>query len=143
MIAIGLALAGMAISGYLTVVRLAGALPACGPLQGCEQVATSGYADVLGVPVAVIGLGYSAAILLLMLAWSRRGDRRALLGAYGAGLAGVVVVAYLTYLELFVIHAVCAWCVAYAITVVAGWLVTVRLVRRSSSGQRDSPARTG
>ncbi len=41
------------------------------------------------------------------------------------GLLGLLAVIYLTYLELFVIEAVCVWCVSYAVTVVGGWLVAV------------------
>ena len=126
----GLAAAGAAISTYLAITRLAGELPACGPLQGCEQVATSEYSAVLGIPLAVLGLGFSLAILALVVAWARTGSQLAVLGAYGLGLMGIVVVAYLTYLELFVIHAVCAWCVAYAATVILGWAVIAWGVRR-------------
>jgi uncharacterized membrane protein len=68
--------------------------------------------------------------LALQLIWWRRGERRALLAAYGLGLFGILFVSYLTYLELFVIHAVCVWCVVYALTVVAGWLVTAAALRR-------------
>jgi uncharacterized membrane protein len=50
--------------------------------------------------------------------------------AYVIGLASLPFLAYLTYLELFVIHAVCAWCVAYAVTVIAGWLVALREMTR-------------
>ena len=58
-------------------------------------------------------------------------DRRALLALYGLGLLGVIFVAYLTYLELFVIGAVCVWCASYAITILAGWLIAAVAVRRS------------
>jgi len=126
-----LAAFGAAIAGYLTVVKLAGELPVCGPLHGCETVATSPYSEILGIPVAIFGVGLSLAIVALDLAWWRTGDRRALLGAYGLGLAGVVVVGYLTALELFVIHAVCAWCAAYAGLMVLGWLSTAVAMRRS------------
>ena len=43
------------------------------------------------------------------------------ISAYGLGLAGILAVGYLTYLELFVIKAICVWCAAYAATIVAGW----------------------
>ena len=43
----------------------------------------------------------------------------------------MIVVVYLTYLEFVVIRAVCAWCVVYAVTIVSGWLVAVREVRRA------------
>jgi uncharacterized membrane protein len=126
-----LAIGGAAIAAYLTIVKLAGALPACGPLHGCETVATSSYSTVLGIPVALAGLGLSLVIATAAFAWWWRGARIALLGAYAMGLAGVVVVAALTFLELFVIHAVCVWCATYAGTMIAGWLTTAWQLRRA------------
>jgi uncharacterized membrane protein len=129
--AVALGGAGVAVATYLTVVKLAGQLPACGPIHGCETVATSSYSEIFGIPVAAFGIGLSLLIVGLQLAWWRRGDRRALLGAYGLGLAGAVVVGYLTYLELFVIGAACVWCLTYAVTVISGWLVAAVGLRRS------------
>jgi uncharacterized membrane protein len=125
-----LAALGLVIAVYLTVTKLGGGLPVCGPVSGCEDVARSEYSAILGVPTAAFGTVFSGALLVLGLLWTRTGDRRALVGAYGLGLVGVIVVGYLTYLELFVIHAVCAWCVAYGLSVVAGWLVAARSLRR-------------
>ena len=45
------------------------------------------------------------------------------------GLLGIVAVGYLTYLEVFVIEAICVWCVSYALTIVAGWILAVLAVR--------------
>lgn len=118
----GLATAGLLIAAYLAAVKLTGGIPVCGPLRGCETVNTSPYSELLGIPVALFGVLFSMLVLVAALAWLRTGDRRALYVAYGLGLAGMVAVAYLTYLELFVIGAVCVWCVAYAVTVVAGWV---------------------
>jgi uncharacterized membrane protein len=129
-LASALAFAGLLIAGYLTSVRLAGGLPVCGPLHGCETVALSPYSTIFGIPVAILGLGFSIVQLGLALAWWRRGDRRALLALYGLGLLGALFVIYLTYLELFVIDAVCVWCASYAITVLAGWLVAAVTLRR-------------
>ena len=130
----GLAIAGIASVGllvalYLTAIKLSGGLPVCGPVQGCEDVAKSQYSSIFGIPVAVLGALFSLASGILGLVWAFRADRRALLGAYGLGLFGILFVAYLTYLELFVIHAVCIWCVTYGVTVVAGWLVALTAVR--------------
>ncbi len=125
------AVAGLAVAGYLTVVKLSGQLPACGPLRGCETVALSEYSDIAGIPLAVLGLLFSALVALLQLAWWRLGSRPALVGAYGLGLAGVLVIGYLTYLELFVIGAVCVWCVAYGATVVVGWAIAALALRRA------------
>jgi uncharacterized membrane protein len=122
--------AGLAIAAYLLVTRLTGGLPACGGYGGCDVVALSEYATFLGLPVALYGVGFSTVTLALSLAWWRGGDRRALLAAYGLGLLGVIAVAYLTYLELFVIEAVCLWCAAYAAAVVVAWLLaTVAVIR--------------
>ncbi len=129
--ATGLAVIGLLIAGYLTVTRLAGGLPVCGPLHGCETVALSSYSEIMGLPVAAFGVVFSIVLIGLSLGWWRRHDGRALLGLYGLGLLGVLFVAYLTYLELFVIGAVCVWCAAYALTVVGGWIIAAVAVRGS------------
>jgi len=124
-----LALAGLAIAGYLLAVRLLGEAPSCGPVKGCDTVATSRYATVLGLPVALFGVGFSLVLFAACVVWWRRADRRALYAAYGLGLLGVVAVAYLSYLELFVIEAICIWCVSYAVTIVTGWVLAILAVR--------------
>lgn len=126
----GLALVGLVVAAYLTAVKLAGGLPVCGPLEGCETVALSEYSEIAGFPVALAGVALSGVLLVLQVLWWRTGDRRPLLAAYGLGLFGVLFVAYLTYLELFVIGAVCVWCVAYAVVIVAGWVVAAHGLRR-------------
>ena len=124
-----LAVLGIAIAGYLAGTKLSGEVPVCGPLRGCETVNTSAYSEVAGVPVALFGVAYSAVALVSAAAWWRFGDRRVLYLLYGMGLLGLLAVAYLTYLELFVIGAVCVWCVGYAATVVGGWLVAIMNLR--------------
>ena len=123
---------GIGISVYLTWTKLAGVLPICGPGGGCETVETSSYSSILGIPVALLGIGYSAAVLIAIVAWWRGGRREGLLAAYGLGLVGILVEAYLVYLELFVIHAICLWCVAYGTTIVVGWLGALVAVRRTA-----------
>jgi uncharacterized membrane protein len=114
---------GIGISAYLAAVKLAGGQPYCGPLVGCETVNNSVYSEFLGIPVALFGLSASAVVLLGVLAWWHLHLRLGLLVAYAIGLASLPALAYLTYLELFVIHAICVWCVAYAVSVIAGCLI--------------------
>jgi uncharacterized membrane protein len=128
-----LALVGLAAAAYLAATKLLGEAPVCGPIRGCEDVAASPYSDLFGIPVALFGVGFSIVLTGLSVIWWRTADRRALLGAYGLGLLGCFVVAGLTYLELFVIHAVCVYCVAYAITVVAGFVVAAATMRGARS----------
>jgi uncharacterized membrane protein len=120
---------GLTVAVYLSVVKLAGQMPVCGPLRGCETVALSEYSNIGGIPVALLGVVFSLLTLALQLIWWRAGDHRAVLAAYGFGLLGILFVSYLTYVELFVIHAVCVWCVVYALTIVGGWLVAAVALR--------------
>ena len=127
---LGLALAaGLLFSGYLSVVRASGGLPACGLAGACDVVALSEYSTVAGIPVAYLGTAFSAVLLVLVLLALRRSGNRALWSAYGLATLGVVAVAWLTYLELFVIRAICIWCVGFAASVVAAWAALALEVR--------------
>ena len=126
----GLAVTGLAITGYLLAVRLLGEAPACGPVAGCETVAASEYATVLGLPVALYGVVFSTFLVIACLAWWRVARPSALYVAYGLGLAGTIAVAYLTYLEIVVIGAICVWCATFALTVVAGWILAAVVAMR-------------
>jgi uncharacterized membrane protein len=103
---------------YLSAVKLSGDLPACLPGGGCETVALSEYSSLFGVPVAFLGALFSAVLAATVVAGLGTGDRRIQYATYALALLGTVFVAYLTYLELFVIHAICQWCVGYAICTV-------------------------
>ena len=124
--------AGLLIALYLSWIRAAGGLPACGPVRGCDTVALSEYSAILGIPVAYLGAAFSTVLLLAVAAWLRRGAPAALSAAYALGTLGVVFVAYLTYLEIFVIHAICVWCVGYATAVVVSWVLLAADFRDAS-----------
>jgi len=127
-----LALAGFFVALYLWLYKIgaAGALK-CGT-GGCETVQTSRWADLLGVPVAFYGVvGYAVllavALVGLQQAWlGRRGPTLLLAGLATGGTAFSV---WLTYLELFVIHAICRWCVASAAIMLLIWLVSLHALR--------------
>lgn len=122
----GLALAGIGIAGYLTYVHYAGLRPVCGVSGGCETVQTSRWASLLGIPVALLGL---ITYTLILASLRARGDG-ALLGGYGLTLVAFAFSVYLTYRELFTIHAICSWCVASAIVFTLLAIVgTIRVLR--------------
>jgi uncharacterized membrane protein len=129
-------LIGLAIAGYLSVIELQGELPYCGPLKGCEEVALSQYARVGGVPVAVFGVALSISLFCLAIAWLRSGRIELLAAHYGLSLLGVVFEIYFTYLEVFVIGAVCVWCASYGISLLARFGVALLVWRRR---QRYAP----
>ncbi len=119
------AVAGLAIAGYLTVVHYAGGEPVCAIAHGCATVQKSHYAELAGVPVALLGLlGYLA--ILAALAPDRERERTV---AAFVSLAGFGFSIWLTYVEVARLDAICIWCVASAIcmTLLAG-LSAVRLV---------------
>lgn len=122
--AAALALAGLAIAIYLTVLHYDHSAPVCvGGGGGCEKVQSSDYAELMGIPVALIGaVGYALIGLSLLVP----GDAGRFAGAL-LGLVGVGFSLYLTYLELFVIDAICQWCVASAVVMAA--LAAVTLIR--------------
>jgi uncharacterized membrane protein len=122
-------LAGLAIATYLLAMRLVGEPPVCGPVRGCDTVAASDYATVLGLPVALYGVAWSLVVVVASVTWWLRAARPALYAAYGLGIVGVAAVAYLTYLEIAVIDAICVWCVSYAISVVLGWGAAIAALR--------------
>jgi uncharacterized membrane protein len=124
-----LAAAGAAIATCLTWQHVAGAIPPCGPVLGCETVLTSTYAEIAGIPVALPGALASLVILGGALAWWLRADRRGLIVAYLTGLVSLAVLGYLTTLELFVIGALCAWCVTYALVTLTGWALALLAYR--------------
>ena len=117
--------AGLLIAGYLSVVELGGGVPACGPLRGCETVATSEYARIGGIPVAVFGVALSLILLTLAFAWTRT-DNPLLLDVHcGLSLIGVIFEVYFLTLQVFVIRAVCVWCTLYGLTLIARFLVAL------------------
>lgn len=124
--AAALALAGAAIAAYLTWIHYAALEPFCvGGGAACERVQSSRYADLAGVPVAVIGLaGYLAILGSLAVPGTAGRSATALLALIGVGFSG-----YLTYLELAVIEAICQWCVASAVvTALLAGVAATRMV---------------
>jgi uncharacterized membrane protein len=115
------AVVGLGIAAYLTYVHYAGLHPLCLASGGCEKVQSSHWSKLAGIPVATIGLAGYAAILATLFVPGETG----LAGAALIALVGFGFSAYLTYIELFRIHAVCQWCVASAILMTALAVLTV------------------
>jgi uncharacterized membrane protein len=130
-----LSLLGLFLSAYLYLYKIGriGTL-ACG-WGDCETVQHSSWSRFGGIEVSLIGLVGYAGLLAVSLAALRPGmaPQRwpATLLAVLAGI-GVVFTAYLTYLELFVIEAICRWCVGSAAIIVAILLAAVLDLRRLS-----------
>jgi uncharacterized membrane protein len=98
---------GACVAGWVLLARETGAALAC-TTGGCEAVQSSPYAELAGLPVAALGLaGY-----LTLAAVGLADGERARTAFAALALAGVVFGAYLLYVQLAVIGAVCDWCLA-------------------------------
>src|SRR5215203_2535375 len=119
-----LALAGVAIPSYLTWVHyhLGGLVCPLGG-GGCETVQKSRYAELVGVPVAVLGL--VAYLAVLVTAFVRRLIAAA--AAAAIALGGLVFALWLVYVMARVVDAWCIWCLASDVVLT---LLTVACVAR-------------
>ena len=129
------ALAGVFVALYLTLYKLGyiGTL-ACA-VGSCETVQTSKWATFLGFPVGGWGVAYYLGVLALALIGltGRFADSRRLSEILvGVTAFGLVFSLWLTYLELFVIHAICRWCVGSAVIIISIFLVALLELRRLS-----------
>lgn len=122
---VALSLLGCGIAGYLVWVHYAGIKIVCvSGGGGCEKVQSSSYAELAGVPVALLGLiGYVGILASVLLAPDEAGR----LAAAFLALVGFGFSVYLTWAELFRIHAICQWCVASAVLMTL--LAAISLVR--------------
>lgn len=124
-----LSVIGLAVAGYLTYVETQAVAAVCGPVGDCNAVQSSPYAKLFGVlPVGLLGMMGYVAILAAWLWGHFRSDRLAdyaPLAVHGMTVFGVLFSTYLTYLEPFVIRAVCAWCLTSAVIMTLLMLLTM------------------
>jgi uncharacterized membrane protein len=139
-----LAVLGLGVSLYLTYIETNQVNAVCGPVGNCNAVQSSPYAHLFGVlPVGLLGaIGY----LAILAAWfvGRLDSNLGALaraGLFGMALFGVLFSIYLTYLELFVIRAVCIWCVSQAalMALILACSVAPALVALSPGEVEDLP----
>jgi uncharacterized membrane protein len=130
-----LAVAGLGIAGYLTWARYADESVAC-PIGGggCETVQESGYSELAGIPVALLGL-LQYAVVLVLVAWDSPAARQLVAVLT---LAGAAFAVYLVVIQVAVIEAVCSWCIAN--DVVVALLAVAAVARLRSWGPGAAPA---
>ena len=130
-----LALVGLFVALYLWLHALGFGGPIKCGTGGCDTVQTSEWAVLFGLPVAFYGVvGYLGILVVALAALRPVALLQPKWNLVLAGLAtvGVLFTAYLTYLELFVIHAICRWCVGSAVIITAIWIVALAALRRPS-----------
>lgn len=130
------AMGGIAVSAYLTYAHYDDRALACG-IGDCATVQASPWASFAGIPVAVLGLasylvlGAIAALRLARPSWASSIE----LPLWGGTLAGLIYSGYLTYIELFELHAICQWCVVSALLMTALFLSETVLLARTNGDE--------
>ncbi len=119
-----LAVAGIGVSAYLVWVHYDIDALVCG-VGDCLEVQASEYAEVLGIPVAILGLAMYVLVLGLSLTRLRMPERASDIttALFVTTLAATLYSAYLTWLEVYEIEAICQWCVISALITTAIFIV--------------------
>ena len=136
-----LALAGIFVALYLLLYKIGVIGELTCSVGSCEIVNTSKWATFLGLPVAAWGVAwYVATFVLALVSTDARFAGSTLISSVLLGNAtiGWIFSLYLTWLELFRIHAICQWCVVSAIIVTIIFFICVADHRES----RQSTAET-
>lgn len=122
-----LAILGAVDSAYLLWLKLSGQVAACQGIGDCEAVNSSRYAEMGGVPIALFGLLAYLLILALFFLEMRNPEWQdgLLLANFGVALAGTLYSFYLTYLELFVLKAICPFCVVSAVIIIVLFIISL------------------
>ena len=125
---LALSVAGLGVAIYLTIEHYTSSTTLACPNTGalnCLKVTTSAQSSVFGVPVAVLGLGYFAVMLVASLPVLWRSVRPGIrYGRLAFTAAGVLFVFYLVFAELFTLDAICLWCTAVHVLAVGLFAVT-------------------
>lgn len=134
-----LAVVGVGLAAYLTYVHYSGETVLCTTAHNtCEQVQTSRYSKLAGVPVALMGLIGYVLIVGSLLARETETTRFA---TAGVALGGFGFSAYLTYREVFTLHKICEWCVGSASLLTVIMCLSVWRFLRGGSAVGGQPAR--
>ena len=122
------AIIGALDAAYLTWIKLSHNETQCAPgLGDCFTVNTSSYSELYGIPVAVFGLATYLAIIAILLYESRIDflKENGTLALFGISLVGVLYSIYLSYLEEFVLHAWCPYCVLSALAITLIFIISI------------------
>ncbi|MBI4595559.1 MAG: vitamin K epoxide reductase family protein [Candidatus Tectomicrobia bacterium] len=129
---IGLSMAGLFDAGYLSYYKLFSEIELlCGESAACDAVNNSPYAQIFGIPVALLGLFYYAAVLFFTLLGRK-------LPVFILSVAGLLFSLYLTWVEVFILHAICFWCVVSALLTFAIFVLSTPALRWSAQEKNPS-----
>jgi uncharacterized membrane protein len=132
--AVVVAIIGLAVSIYLSIVKLANQDVLCFDGMGdCQVVTNSAYSVWRGIPIAYLGAaGYILILgLLVIKQMQKHASSSIMLALFGITAFGALYSLYLTYVELFIIHSVCPWCLTSAIAMLLLFIYSSTMLSRS------------
>lgn len=129
---------GFADAAFLSAKHFQGTTPPCVIFSGCDVVTTSSYAVIAGIPVALLGALFYFSVLVLSLVYADRRALTALKIVRAISLPGFLFSLYLIYLQLFVLHAVCIYCMASAVTSTTIFALAFFALRKKKENESPS-----
>lgn len=103
-------------ASYLTIAHYTGSQLNCSIIKGCDQVTTSSYSEIFGIPVALLGMFYYLTVLLLTLFYFDSKNQTILKLIFPLTCLGLIASAWFMYAQIFIIKALCQYCIVSAIT---------------------------
>lgn len=140
--AFGFAFVGLLDSVYLTWQHYTGGVIPCNVTHGCEIVTTSIYSSIVGIPVALLGALYYAAILFGIFVAIDSHDQKLLRLVFRATILGFLFSVWLVIAQIFLIEAICQWCLVSALTSTLLFLLSYLIAPRyfpTSPGPSQPP----
>ncbi|MGE5392749.1 MAG: vitamin K epoxide reductase family protein [Candidatus Saccharibacteria bacterium] len=128
---LALSLTGLIDASYLVYKHYFHVPLVCPIFGGCDRVLNSQYAQVFGVPLAVIGVAYYFAVTVFMLWYLRAGKVRLAQIATSLVAVAFLISLGLVYLQLFVLKSICAYCMFSALTTTALFAASLPILAKS------------
>jgi uncharacterized membrane protein len=114
---------------YLTVAHYSNSELNCTFLKGCNEVAASKYSSLFGIPLSLLGTFYYLTILFLALIYWDTKNKMPILIIPLITTFGLIFSGYLVFLQIFVIEAICTYCMMSALTSTTLFVLSLFLIR--------------
>ena len=138
------AILGFADASYLTIEHYRGVIPPCSVTEGCEAVLTSTYSVIFGVPTSLLGAIYYLAVSVGAFLYIESKHGAGEIKAHHAAILKWTLMAtalgfgmslWFVYLQLFILHSICIYCMGSATTSTFLFIMAIVMLRRSSKNQ--------
>jgi uncharacterized membrane protein len=138
------AILGFADASYLTIDHYRGVIPPCSVTEGCEAVLSSSYSVILGVPTSLLGSLYYLAIAIGAFVYLESKHGGGKIAAHHSSILKWTLMAtafgfgmslWFVYLQLFILHSICIYCMGSATTSTILFITAIVMLRKSSIDQ--------